>query len=172
MPNATTPTTPTTTIPDDERFMRRAIDLARKVALEDRQAGPFGCVIVKNGEVVAEGVNRVLVDGDPTAHGEMVAIRAACRILGTHDLTGCTIYTSSEPCPMCYAASWWARADRIVYAGTIDDAHTFGGFDDRPILDALNEPPAQRRLPATQCCHDEMLEVWKAFKSLPDRPWY
>ena len=79
---------------DDERFMRRAIELARKVAIEDRTAGPFGCVVVKDGEVVAEGVNRVLSDGDPTAHGEMVALREACRVLGTHDLSGCIVYSS------------------------------------------------------------------------------
>ncbi len=157
---------------DDRRFMHRAIELARAVALEHRAAGPFGCVIVKNGEIVAEGVNRVLADGDPTAHGEMVALREACRVLGTHDLSGCTVYSSSEPCPMCYAACWWARVDAIRYAGTIDDAHTYGGFDDRPILDALAHPPSARSLPATECCRDEMLDIWKAFKSLPDRPWY
>lgn len=156
----------------DHRFMRRAIELARQVAIEDRTAGPFGCVIVKDGEVVAEGVNRVLADGDPTAHGEMVALREACRVLGTHDLAGCVVYSSSEPCPMCYAACWWARVDAIRYASTIDDAHDHGGFDDRPILDALAHPPAERRLRATECCRDEMLAVWREFEALPDRPWY
>ena len=157
---------------DDERFMRRAIELARKVAIEDRTAGPFGCVVVKDGEVVAEGVNRVLSDGDPTAHGEMVALREACRVLGTHDLSGCIVYSSSEPCPMCYAACWWARVDAVRYASTIDDAHGYGGFDDRPILDALAHPPAERPLRATECCRDEMLEVWKEFEAIQDRPWY
>ena len=103
----------------DIRFMKRAIELGREVSLERGQAGPFGCVVVKDGEVVAEGVNRVLSDGDPTAHGEMVALREACRALGTHDLSGCVVYSSSEPCPMCYAACWWARVDAIRCASTV-----------------------------------------------------
>jgi len=157
---------------NDHRYMQRAITLAREVALERSQAGPFGCVIVKNGEIVAEGVNRVLLDGDPTAHGEMVALRAACRALDTHELRGCTVYTSSEPCPMCYAACWWARVDAIFCASTIDDAHGYGGFDDRPILDALQLPAAARPIPVKQLCHEEMLEVWREFQNSPDRPHY
>ncbi|MEE2896044.1 MAG: nucleoside deaminase [Planctomycetota bacterium] len=156
----------------DIRFMKRAIELGREVSLERGQAGPFGCVVVKDGEIVAEGVNRVLVDDDPTAHGEMVAIRAACRALGTHQLEGCTVYTSSEPCPMCYAACWWARVDAIFHAGTIDDAHGYGGFDDRPILDALRRPPEERPLPVTQLLRDEMLGIWREFQERDDRPHY
>ena len=156
----------------DIRFMKRAIELGREVSLERGQAGPFGCVVVKDGEIVAEGVNRVLVDDDPTAHGEMVAIRAACRALGTHQLEGCTVYTSSEPCPMCYAACWWARVDAIFHASTIDDAHGYGGFDDRPILDALRLPLEERPLPVTQLCHEEMLKVWHAFRDRTERPHY
>ena len=156
----------------DIRFMKRAIELGREVSLERGQAGPFGCVIVKDGEIVAEGVNRVLVDDDPTAHGEMVAIRAACRALGTHQLEGCTVYTSSEPCPMCYAACWWARVDAIFHASTIDDAHGYGGFDDRPILDALRLPLEERPLPVTQLLRDEMLGIWREFQERDDRPHY
>jgi len=156
----------------DIRFMKRAIELGREVSLERGQAGPFGCVVVKDGEIVAEGVNRVLVDDDPTAHGEMVAIRAACRALGTHQLEGCTVYTSSEPCPMCYAACWWARVDAIFHASTIDDAHGYGGFDDRPILDALRRPLEERPLPVTQLLRDEMLGIWREFQERDDRPHY
>ncbi|MEE2971728.1 MAG: nucleoside deaminase [Planctomycetota bacterium] len=156
----------------DRHFMQRAIALAREVSLERGEAGPFGCVIVKEGEIVAEGVNRVLIDHDPTAHGEMVALRAACRALGTHHLGGCTVYTSSEPCPMCYAACWWARVDAIRCASTIDDAHRYGHFDDRPILDALALPPDARPLPVTQLCHEEMLKVWHAFRDRTERPHY
>ena len=156
----------------DIRFMKRAIELGREVSLERGQAGPFGCVVVKDGEIVAEGVNRVLVDDDPTAHGEMVAIRAACRALGTHQLEGCTVYTSSEPCPMCYAACWWARVDAIFHASTIDDAHGYGGFDDRPILDALRLPLEERPLPVTQLLRDEMLGIWREFQERDDRPHY
>lgn len=158
--------------PDDLRFMKRAIQLGREVALERGEAGPFGCVIVKDGEIIAEGVNRVLVDGDPTAHGEMVALRAACRALGTHQLHGCTVYSSSEPCPMCYAACWWARVDSIRCAGTIEDAEKFGGFDDRPILDALHLPPGERPIPVVGICRAEMLEVWMEFQQRPGRPHY
>ena len=156
----------------DIRFMKRAIELGREVSLERGEAGPFGCVVVKDGEIVAEGVNRVLVDDDPTAHGEMVAIRAACRALGTHQLEGCTVYTSSEPCPMCYAACWWARVDAIFHASTIDDAHGYGGFDDRPILDALRLPLEERPLPVTQLLRDEMLGIWREFQERDDRPHY
>ena len=156
----------------DIRFMKRAIELGREVSLERGQAGPFGCVVVKDGEIVAEGVNRVLVDDDPTAHGEMVAIRAACRALGTHQLEGCTVYTSSEPCPMCYAACWWARVDAIFHASTIDDAHGYGGFDDRPILDALRLPLEERPLPVTQLLRDEMLGIWREFQERDDSPHY
>ena len=157
---------------DDHRFMQRAIALGREVAIERAEAGPFGCVIVKDGEIVAEGSNRVLLDGDPTANGEMVALRAACRHLGTHLLHGCRVYTSSEPCPMCYAACWWARVDEIYCASTIEDAHGYGGFDDRPILDALRLPPDARRIPVTQLCHEDMLKVWREFQAHPDRPHY
>lgn len=157
---------------DDRRFLRRAIELGREVAMDQGTAGPFGCVVVKDGEIVAEGANRVIRDADPTAHGEMVAIRAASRALGTHDLDGCTLYTSSEPCPMCYAACWWARIDRIWCASTIDDAREYGEFDDRAILDALGLPPDERTLPVNRLCRDEMLDIWIAFRDRPDRPHY
>ena len=156
----------------DPEVMRRAIKLAWNAAMEHQSGGPFGCVIMRGDRIVAEGWNEVLESGDPTAHAEMVAIRKACAALGTHDLSGCTVYTTGEPCPMCYGACWWARVDHIFFASNHDDAHDFGSFDDRPILEALRQPAERRPLSATELCREEMLEVWRAFAALPDRPHY
>jgi len=153
-------------------YMRAAIDLGRKTALQDKAGGPFGCVIVKDHRIIASGANRVLAAKDPTCHGEMEAIRGACLVLGTHDLSGCDLYTSSEPCPMCYGAAWWARIEKIYYASSIEDARTYGNFDDQPIYEAIAKPPQDRALQCEQLLQDEMLEVWKAFRDAPDRPWY
>jgi tRNA(Arg) A34 adenosine deaminase TadA len=154
------------------RFMRMAIELARKSAVEDQTGSPFGCVVVRDGEVVGTGINGVIGLRDPTAHGEVVAIRDACQRLGTHDLTGCIVYTSSEPCPMCYAAAWWARIEVIYYASTIDDAMEWGNFDDRPIYEAISLPAHEREVPAHELLRDEMLDVWRAFHAIPDRIHY
>ncbi len=161
-----------TTPEGDARHMRRAIELARSAALDKRSGGPFGCVIVREGHVIAEGWNEVLSSGDPTAHAEMVAIRNACAALGTRDLSGCTVYTTGEPCPMCYGACWWARVDRIFFASNHDDAHEYGDFDDRPILEALRQPADRRSLPSHELCRSEMLEIWRTYAGLPDRPHY
>ena len=160
------------TNPQHTQFMQRAIALGRQTAFEDRAGGPFGCVIVKEGQVIAEGVNRVLAENDPTCHGEIAAIRAACSDLGTHDLSGCNLYTSSEPCPMCYAAAWWARIKTIYYASTIQDSKKFGEFDDLHIHEALRLPTAERSLPCVELLRDEMLELWEAFNKMEDRPRY
>ena len=110
--------------------MRRAIELSASCAKSDE--GPFGCVVVKDGRIIGEGVNQVVPTGDPTAHAEVVAIRAACKALGTHVLDGAVIYTSCEPCPMCLGAAWWARVKEIVYANDRADAAAIG-FDDDAI---------------------------------------
>ena len=157
---------------DHAKYMRRAIALARKNALEDGFGGPFGCVIVKDGTVIAEGVNEVIARKDPSCHGEVMAIRAACAYLDTHILSGCVLYTSGEPCPMCYAASWWARVDAIYYASTVADAKTYGDFDDVPIFDALKVPGPVRPLPSRELLRDEMIPVWQAFRAMPDRLHY
>lgn len=157
---------------DDEKFMRRAILLGEKAALTDRSGGPFGCVIVKDGSVIAEGTNRVLAENDPTWHGEVAAIRAAARKLGTFDLSGCTLYTTGEPCPMCAGAIFWARINRVVYASTIADALRYGGFDDEAIYGDLSKPVGERLVPASQCLHDEMLDVWHRYEAMPDRVRY
>lgn len=152
--------------------MLRAIALGRQGAFEERAGGPFGAVIVKDGRIVGEGFNRVILKGDPTCHGEMEAIRDAAKNLGTHVLEGCTLYTSAECCPMCAAAAWWARIDRIFYAATIDDAETFGSFDDTAIYEDLRKPPGERKIPSCNVCRDDALAVWREFETSPLRVHY
>lgn len=130
--------------PADERFLRHAIDLA--VGSAGGTGGPFGAVVVRDGEVVGEGTNLVTSTSDPTAHAEVVAIRAACTRLGTFELAGCDLYASSEPCPLCYAAAMWARLDRVLHAAT-RGAAADAGFDDAEHYDQLALPPSTRRVP-------------------------
>ena len=158
--------------PEDEAFMRRAIALGEQAALVDCTGGPFGCVIVKEGRIIAEGTNHVVSENDPTWHGEMEAIRSAAKTLGTFDLSGCTLYTTGEPCPMCAGAIFWARIDRVVYASTIADALRYGQFDDQPIYEDLAKPIAERLVPAAQCLREEMLELWRRYEAKPDRVRY
>ena len=157
---------------EDEHFMRAAIRLGEKAALIDGTGGPFGCVIVKDGKIIAEGSNHVVSENDPTWHGEMEAIRAAAKKLGTFDLSGGTLYTTGEPCPMCAGAIFWARIDRVVYASTIADALRYGQFDDQPIYEDLAKSIAERLTPAAQCLRDEMLELWWRYEAKPDRIRY
>lgn len=158
--------------PEDEVFMRRAIALGEQAALVDCTGGPFGCVIVREGRVIAEGTNHVVSENDPTWHGEMEAIRSAAKTLGTFDLSGCTLYTTGEPCPMCAGAIFWARIDRVVYASTIADALRHGQFDDQPIYEDLAKPIAGRLIPAARCLREEMLELWRRYEAKPDRVRY
>ncbi len=127
---------------------------------------------MRDSQIVGEGYNRVLEDQDPTSHGEMVAIRDACKNLGTHDLNGCTLYTSGEPCPMCYGAIWWARIDKVYYASTIEDALHYGEFDDKKIYEAIKEEPHKRSIPCIGHFHDDMRRLWENFKSLIDSAKY
>jgi guanine deaminase len=120
----------------DERWLNRAIDLA--VENVAAGGGPFGAVIVRDGELVAEGQNRVTATLDPTAHAEVVAIRAACQVVGDFSLAGATLYTSCEPCPLCLSAALWARVDRVVFAADRHDAAR-GGFDDREFYDLFSK---------------------------------
>jgi tRNA(Arg) A34 adenosine deaminase TadA len=151
-------------------FMRRAIELSRMGMLRG-DGGPFGTVIVRDGQIVGEGWNSVLALCDPTAHGEVLAIRAACRRLGTFSLAGCDLYTSSEPCPMCASAIYWARLARIFYANTVADAAAIG-FDDTLILDELRKEPAARTIPATRLLAEEAIQVFREFASKPNRVRY
>ncbi|WKZ65415.1 MAG: nucleoside deaminase [Flavobacteriales bacterium] len=154
----------------DEHFLREAIALAR-AGMDRNDGGPFGCVIVKDGVIIGRGNNRVTSSNDPTAHAEVLAIREACRALGSFQLEGCTLYTSCEPCPMCLGAIYWARPDRVVYAGTRADAAD-AGFDDQLIYDELPLPPGDRRLPMLTMLREEALPVFEAWKAKPDKTAY
>lgn len=136
-----------------EKFMRMAIQLSEQ-NVEQRLGGPFGAVIVKDGMVVARSANRVVPQKDPTAHAEIAVIRLACKELDTHNLEGCVIYTSCEPCPMCLGAIYWAHLDHIYYANTKADAAAIG-FDDQLIYDEINSPMAERKLGVTQLLRQE-----------------
>lgn len=156
---------------NDERFLREAIALAR-AGMDRNEGGPFGCVIVKDGSVVGRGNNRVTSTNDPTAHAEVVAIRDACAELGSYQLTGCTLYASCEPCPMCLGAIYWARPDRIVFAGTRADAAD-AGFDDQLIYDELPLRPEQRRIPTeASALREEARRVFEAWKAKADKTAY
>jgi len=153
-----------------EKFMQMAIDLSVK-NVQDGLGGPFGAVIVKNGEVVAASANKVVPTNDPTAHAEVSAIRLACQQLNTFNLEGCEIYTSCEPCPMCLGAIYWARLDKIYYANTKADAAAIG-FDDHFIYDELDLPMAQRKLPVVQLLRDEALKAFKQWEGDTDKTEY
>jgi guanine deaminase len=154
----------------DSRLLREAIRLARTRMLEGR-AGPFGAVIARDGVIVARGWNAVTSTNDPTAHAEVVAIRRAGRKLKAFALDGCVLYSSCEPCPMCLAAAYWARIDRLVYAATRDDA-AGAGFDDAFIYDQVPLPAAERSLPTSQLLRPEAISVFDDWLAKPDRVPY
>lgn len=151
-------------------FMKLAIELAQKKMLEGN-GGPFGCIVVKDGRVVAEGFNAVTSRNDPTAHAEVVAIRRACEVLGTFQLSGCELYTSCEPCPMCLGAIYWARPDRVFYASTRKDAMK-AGFDDDFIYRELSLPNGRRARPMKQILRDQGWVALEAWISKPDKTLY
>lgn len=128
-----------------EDFMARAIEISR-AAVSDGDAGPFAAVVVKDGVVIGEGVNRVVATHDPTSHGEVEAIRDACRKLKTWDLSGCDLYTTCEPCEMCVATMFWARIDRVFYAAHLSDCEDIG-FDLAPLTALVRNPPETRATP-------------------------
>lgn len=160
------------TVADDERFMRRAIDLSQRAALIDCTGGPFGTVITRGGEIIGEGFNQVIAQNDPTWHGEMEAIRHACRHLQSFNLSGCTLYTSAEPCPMCEAAIYWAHIDRVVYAARCTDATDYGDFDDSAIYADLRKPVSERQIPHQELLRLEALAVWRDYQQKSDRVPY
>jgi guanine deaminase len=151
-------------------FMRRAIELSLENVRGGR-GGPFAAVVVKDGKIVGEGANRVTSTNDPTAHAEIVAIRAACKALNAFQLDGCDFYTSCEPCPMCMGAIFWARPAKVFYANTVQDAAAIG-FDDSFIAEQLNLPPGARRIPMTQMMHEEALEAFRAWEKQTDKVRY
>lgn len=146
---------------EHERYMKMAISLARK-NIENGHGGPFGAIVVKNGEIIAGSENRVIKNNDPTAHAEILAIREACRKLQSHQLNDCVIYSSCEPCPMCMGAIYWARPAMLVYAGTKNDAAK-AGFDDKIIYEQIQLPALKRSIPATQIMEDEARKVFELF---------
>ena len=151
-------------------FMRRAIALAME-NVRNNGGGPFAAVIVKDGRIIAEGVNRVTTTNDPTAHAEVVAIREACHILGDFQLSGCDLYTTCEPCPMCLGAIYWARPARIFYASTAADAAS-AGFDDAFIYEELKISHPERRLPMSQLLREESLEIFSLWKHHENKTHY
>ncbi|MFO8099671.1 MAG: nucleoside deaminase, partial [Salinibacter sp.] len=131
-------------------YLQYAVDLAVE-NVQSGRGGPFAALVVHDGAVLATGTNRVTTNNDPTAHAEITAIRAACEAQGDFELTGCTLFSSCEPCPMCLGAIYWTRLDRVVYAATSAQA-AHAGFDDDHIYEELEKPPAARRIPMEQ--HD------------------
>ena len=155
--------------PEDIRFMRRAVALSIENVANG--GGPFGAVIVKDGEIIAEGVNRVTANNDPTAHAEVTAIRAACAKLQNFQLEGCAVYTSCEPCPMCLSAIYWAGISKIYYGNTKKDADDIN-FGDDFIYEEIAKPYAARRIPMMQFLRDEALAAFRAWEEKPDKIEY
>lgn len=153
----------------DRIFMREAIQLAN--ASVRRGGGPFGAVIVKDGAIIAGSSNSVTIDNDPTAHAEVNTIRKACRQLGTFDLSGCTIYTSCEPCPMCLGAIYWARIDRIYYGNNRKDAAEINFADDF-IYEELDKPLNERTVPIIPMLRDEALQTFRLWSEKDDKTEY
>ena len=151
------------------RFMSRAIELS--IESVKSGGGPFGSVIIKNNEIISEGMNRVTKNNDPTAHGEIVAIRNACKNLNDFSLKGCELYTSCEPCPMCLSAIYWSRIDKIYYANTRDDAKKID-FDDSLIYSELTKKIKERKIPTTQLMRDEALKAFELWDKKTDKVKY
>ncbi len=152
-----------------EKYMKEAIKLS--VENVEKGGGPFGAVIVKDGEIIARGANRVTSSNDPTAHAEVTAIREAAKALNTFNLKGCEIYTSCEPCPMCLAAIYWARIDRIYFGNTKTDAKNIG-FDDSFIYEEIEKPINKRSIQTTQLLRDEALQAFRKWDKLEGKVEY
>lgn len=155
---------------DGEIFMQRAIELAR-FGMNQGAGGPFGAVVVRNGTIVGEGWNRVLASNDPTAHGEITAIRDACARLESFSLEGCEIHTTGQPCPMCLGAIQWARIGKIYYGFRIEDAAAIG-FDDTEFYRQMMLPADQRSIPAVESCRQQALVLAREYSRLPGRRHY
>lgn len=157
---------------DHAKFLRRAIELSKRASLELKTGGVFGAVVVRDGEIISEGMNRVVASHDPTWHAEMEAIRLACVSTQNFKLEGCTLYTSAEPCPMCMATCYWAGIEQIYYAASCEDAQKYGDFDDTPMYKQLALPKNERTIKMTQMMREEAVEVWKQYNVMPGRVQY
>jgi guanine deaminase len=153
-----------------EAFMAEAIRLATE-SVTSGKGGPFGAVVVKDGRIIGRGTNGVTLHNDPTAHAEVTAIRDACRRLGEHHLSGCELYVSCMPCPMCLSACYWARIERVYYAAHAEDAAA-AGFDDVLIAQELGLPPASRRLPLLHVDVDDALAPLRLWQEKDDKVPY
>ncbi|MEO7982739.1 MAG: nucleoside deaminase [Bacteroidota bacterium] len=154
----------------DKLFLEKAIELSRQ-GMESGHGGPFGCVVVREDEIVGEGNNMVTSSNDPTAHAEVVAIRKACEKLGTYQLTDCEIYTSCEPCPMCLGAIYWARPKRVIYANTREEAAAIE-FDDDFIYNEINAKMSERKIPFVHHPHPKAKEVFAQWKQWEGKKKY
>jgi len=153
----------------EKAFIKQVIDLA--LANVRQGGGPFAALVVKDGAVIAAGANLVTRTNDPTAHAEIVAIREACRVLGTFRLSGCDIYTSCEPCPMCLGAVYWARPARVLFAATRTDASA-AGFDDSLIYEQIEAPPSERAIPMIRVQDEDGTRPFKEWESTPGKILY
>ena len=151
------------------KFMLRAIELS--ISSANGTGGPFGCVIVKDDKIIAEGANKVTFSNDPTAHAEIVAIREACKKLNTFNLSGCDLYASCEPCPMCLSAIYWSHVDNIFYANTREDAKKIN-FDDSLIYSEISKKNEDRKIPIKQMLRDEALKAFESWDKKTDKIEY
>jgi len=153
----------------NKEFMKRAIELS--VESVNKGGGPFGSVVIKNDKIIAEGSNKVTSTKDPTAHGEIVAIREACKKLNNFNLKGCELYSTCEPCPMCLSAIYWARIDKIYYANTREDAKKID-FDDSLIYSEFNKNINKRKIPMVQIMRNEALKAFELWDKKTDKTKY
>lgn len=153
-----------------EAYMREAIALSLH-SVQSGKGGPFGAVVVKDGEIIGRGHNQVTSSNDPTAHAEIVAIREACKHLNSFQLTGCELYTSCEPCPMCLGAIYWARPERVYFANTKNDAAKIG-FDDQFIYEELDVPYEQRQIALLPLLREEAIAAFEAWTAKTDKVEY
>jgi tRNA(Arg) A34 adenosine deaminase TadA len=154
----------------EERYLERAIELSRQ-GMHTQQGGPFGCIIVMENKIVGEGCNQVLKTNDPTAHAEIVAIRNACMLLKNYQLSDCVIYASCEPCPMCLGAIYWARARKVIYANTKEDAAAIN-FDDQFIYDEIEKENIERHIEFIHRPHQQAINVFNEWKTFVGKKAY
>jgi len=155
----------------EKEMMQEAIRLMREAGVVKKTGGPFGCIIVKDGKIVGVGGNTVTTENDPSGHGEVNAIRDACRNLGTWDLSDCVMYTSCQCCPMCYSTAYWARLQKIYYAAAWEDYYDCFP-QDTDLKQDLEKPISESHVPQVQILREEALKVWDEFRLLPDGARY
>lgn len=154
----------------DRKFMGQAVELMRKAGVVEKTGGPFGAVVIMNGEVLSSSGNSVLRDNDPSAHAEVNAIRLACKKAGSPHIKGATLFSSCEPCPMCYSTAYWARVDNIYYAASWTDYADL--FDDSNISQDMKQPYAKRTVRVAQLMRADAQKVWLEYRKLPSKTRY